>query len=341
MNELDIRDAVDKLLLKAENELETIFSRALRDVLNELSDLYTRHAVRGIEPSWTSLNRFNRVHSMLNRVVEDMTEEYQEVVRVIHAMSENVYLETYMKTHYLFQVYTNDYYGFTIPTTEVLLAAISNPIELLTLPKVMEEYRNKIVRDLQLIIEQGLRQGRGYSDIAYEIERQLGFSKNKARTVARTEAGRVQSVASELTYMEAEQKIKGARVEKTWLATLDHRVRAAHRVLDAQVADREGNFHYRGLKAKGPHLWGKPELDINCRCTVIAKVNGQLPQVRRGRNYKDQTYQKKLQARIDKLMDKEGMTYAQAFRAADKQIKPPSEAVPFLTYKEWFTQQSS
>lgn len=341
MNELDIREAVDKLIQNAENELETIFSRALRDVLNEFSDLYTRHAVRGMEPSWTSLNRFNRVHSMLNRIVEDMTGEYQEIVRVIHTMSENVYLETYMKTHYLFQVYTNDYYGFTIPTTEVLLAAISNPIELLTLPKVMEEHRNKIVRDLQLIIEQGLRQGRGYSDIAYEIERQLGFSKNKARTVARTEAGRVQSVASELTYMEAEEKIKGALVEKTWCSSLDHRVRAAHRKLDSQVADKEGYFHYRSLKSKAPRLWGVADMDINCRCTVIAKVNGQLPQVRRGRNYKDEMYQKKLQARIDKLMDKEGMTYAQAFRAADKQIKPPSEVVPFLTYKQWFEQQST
>lgn len=341
MNELDIRDAVDKLLLKAENELETIFSRALRDILNELSDLYTRHAVRGIEQSYTSLNRYNRVHSMLKRITETMNKEYQEVVQVIHTMSENVYMETFLKTHYLLQVYQQEYYGFTIPTTEVLLAAIANPIELLTLPKVMEEHRNKIVRDLQLLIEQGLRHGRGYSDIAYEIERQLGFSKNKARTVARTEAGRVRSVASELVYMEAEEKIKGARVEKVWLATLDHRVRSAHRVLDSQVADKEGYFHYRGLKAKGPHMWFNAEMDINCRCSTIAKVNGMLPQVRRSRNYKNENYQNKLQARIDKLMDKEGMTYAQAFRAADKQIKPPSEVVPFLTYKQWFAQQSS
>lgn len=344
MNELDIREAVDRLMQQAESELEVIFSRALDDVLKELLALYNRHHNKNIPPSYTSLNRYNRVHSMLNRIVEDMTSEYQEVVRVIHTMSENVYLETYMKTHYLFQVYMNDYYGFTIPTTEVLLAAISNPIELLTLPKVMEEHRNKIVRDLQLIIEQGLRQGRGYSDIAYEIERQLGFSKNKARTVARTEAGRVQSVASELTYMEAEQKIKGARVEKTWLATLDHRTRMSHRKLDGDSTNSDGYFVYRKNRAKAPLLWEGPDaaaLSINCRCTVIAKVNGQLPQVRRGRNYKDETYQKKLQSRIDKLMDKEGMTYAQAFRAADKQIKPPSEVVPFMTYKEWFAQQSS
>lgn len=341
MNELDIRDAVDKLLAKAENELDTIFSRALRDILAELSDLYTRHAVRGIGPSYTSLNRYNRVHSMLKRITETMNEEYQEVTRAIHIMSENVYMETFLKTHYLLQVYQQEYYGFTIPTTEVLLAAIANPIELLTLPKVMEVHRNQIVRNLQLIIEQGLRQGRGYSDIAYEIERQLGFSKNKARTVARTEAGRVRAVASELVYMEAGEKFKNARVNKTWCSSLDHRVRAAHRVLDAQTADSEGNFHYRGLKAKGPHLWGVAEMDINCRCTVIAKVNGQLPAVRRGRNYRDKAYQDRLQERIDQLMDKEGMTYAQAFRAADKQITAPSEVVPYLTYKQWFAQQSS
>ena len=343
MNELDIREAVDKLIRNAENELETIFSRALRDVLNELSDLYTRHAVRGIEPSWTSLNRYNRVHSMLNRIVEDMTEEYQEVVRVIHTMSENVYLETYMKTHYLFQVYMNDYYGFTIPTTEVLLAAISNPIELLTLPKVMEEHRNKIVRDLQLIIEQGLRQGRGYSDLAYEIERQLGFSKNKARTVARTEAGRVQSVASELTYMEAERKIKGARVEKIWLATLDHRTRLSHRRLDGNSTNVDGYFVYGKNRAKAPLLWegpDAPQLSINCRCVTISKINGQLPMIRRGKDLSNPEYQRKVAARIDKLME-QGDTYAKALRQALKEINPPSKTYNYMTYDEWFKMQSS
>src|SRR5690606_32109302 len=129
--------------------------------------------------------------------------------------------------------------------------------------------------------------------------------------------------------------------EKTWISSLDQRVRSSHRILDSQIAAKEGYFHYRGLKAKAPRLWNRADMDVNCRCSTIAKVNGQLPQVRRGRNYKDESYQNKLQARIDKLMDKEGMTYAQAFRAADKQIKPPSEVVPFMTYKEWFAKQAS
>lgn len=342
MNELDIRDAVDKLLAKAENELDTIFSRALRDILAELSDLYTRHAVRGIEPSFTSLNRYNRVHSMLKRITETMNEEYQEVTRAIHKMSENVYMETFLKTHYLLQVYQQEYYGFTIPTTEVLLAAIANPIELLTLPKVMEVHRNQIVRDLQLIIEQGLRHGRGYSDIAYEIERQLGFSKNKARTVARTEAGRVRAVASELVYMEAGEKFKNARVEKIWCATLDHRTRFSHRRLDFKKANKDGYFIYGANRTTMPLLWEGPqskELSINCRCTVISKINGKIPILRRGKDTTDPKYQAKVDATIDKLMA-EGDTYAKALRQALKEVNPPSKTFEYISYNEWFKRQT-
>ena len=343
MNELDIREAVDRLVQQAESELEIIFSRALDDVLKELLALYNRHHNRNISPSYTSLNRYNRVHSMLKRITETMNEEYQEVTRAIHLMSENVYMETFLKTHYLLQVYQQEYYGFTIPTTEVLLAAIANPIELLTLPKVMEVHRNQIVRDLQLIIEQGLRHGRGYSDIAYEIERQLGFSKNKARTVARTEAGRVRAVASELVYMEAGEKFKNARVEKIWLATLDHRTRLSHRRLDGKSTNSEGYFIYGKNRTKAPHLWEGPDaakLSINCRCGVISKVNGQLPMIRRGKDLSDPTYQNKVNEMVDKLME-QGDTYAKALRQALKEVNPPSKTYDYMTYDEWFKMQSS
>lgn len=339
MNELDIKNSVDKLVLNAENELETIFSRMLQEILRELDDLYRKHKRLGVEPSYTSLNRYNRVHAMMKRISDTMTSEYQEIVRVINEMEQNVYLETYLKTTYLFQVFQGEPMGFTIPTNEMLLAAIVNPIEALTLTKTLEVHRNAIVRQLQLIIQQGLVRGQGYSDIAYEIERNLGFSKNKARTVARTEAARVQSVASELTY---EENSKTARIEKVWLSSLDLRVRIAHRDLDGEVADEDGYFHYKGMKSKAPLLWNVPSMDINCRCVMIAKVNGMLPAVRRGRDYTNKRYQERLNKRIAELLlvkDVEGnkeYTLAQAYNKAFKEIQPPSVKVDYITFDDWY-----
>lgn len=333
MNELDIHKAVDKLLEQAESELEIIFSRALRDILRELESLYRKHGEFDHEPTYTSLNRYNRVHSMLQRISEEMTKEYQAVVLAIQQMSANTYMETYLKQAYLFEVFTSIDMGFMIPPTEVLLAAIVNPIEQLTLPVVLEVHRNEIVRKLNLTIEQGLRHGLGYFEIAANIERDLNFSKNKARTVARTEAGRVQSVANEMALEEAAQY---AMFEKIWLSALDHKVRNAHRVLDGQSADKDGYFHSKGYKAKHPHGFGVAELDINCRCKTITKINGMLPSVRRARNYADKTYQKRLSDEINRLMNEEELTFAQAFYRADKRIQPPNVEVPFMTFNKWY-----
>lgn len=76
-------------------------------------------------------------------------------------------------------------------------------------------------------------------------------------------------------------------------------------------------------------------MDIQCRCHTIYMVNGKLPEYWRGRDYMDDTYQKKLTTRIDAYMSDLGLTYRQAFNKAYKQIKPPSVVIPIVSYEGW------
>ncbi|MFJ7681146.1 phage minor head protein [Peribacillus butanolivorans] len=64
----------------------------------------------------------------------------------------------------------------------------------------------------------------------------------KAKRVARTEAGRVQSISRMDSAAHAQ---KYAKLTKTWNATLDSEVRSSHRILDDQEADKEGFFHFK------------------------------------------------------------------------------------------------
>ena len=173
--------------------------------------------------------------------------------------------------------------------------------------------------------------GEGYLKMAKRIENAVNFSKKKARNVARTEGGRALSLSDEKIY---EQASKHANIIKVWLSALDTQVRLAHRELDGQKADNEGYFYHEGMKSKGPHQWHVAKMDINCRCVVIYLVNEMLPELRRGRDYRDANYQQKLADRIDKYME-QGLTYAKALKNAQKEVKPPNVVVPFQTYEEW------
>lgn len=332
MNSLEIREHINKLVRESETKLEEVYARMLREILNEIMKMYAKHERKG-ELSYTDLNKYNRLHNIFERITTTLSEEYKVVVREIRALQQTVYLETYLREAYLTEVFASIDMGFQIPSVNVINEMIQNPIEKLRLPKTMQKHRAQIIDDLQTIISQGLIRGSSSWDIAKEIEDKLGFFEKKARAVARTEAGRAQSIASEKVY---EQASKFATLQKVWASALDFRVRIAHRKLDGQRADEEGYFHYQGVKAKGPHMWMRANMDINCRCVVLTLVNGMLPQVRRGRDYRDKNYQERFQAAIEKYMEKDELTLAQAINKANKHVLPPNKTFKgYISFNNW------
>jgi uncharacterized protein YoaH (UPF0181 family) len=333
MNQLDIEEALGKALAKTESDLEKVFNKRLKTILFQVSEMFRKYEKNG-ELSFTQLNLYNRYQKEMKLINELLTDHYREIVTAMQEQMEYQYVGKYLMTAYLIDMAVTDGtdMGFTIPSTGVIKAALLNPIEFLGLPKVMEQHRNEVARKINIEIAQGLIAGEGYATIAKRLEKQMGFSSKKARLVARTEAGRSRSIASEKVIAQAS---KHAKLEKVWCSMLDMRVRSSHRVLDSKEADKDGYFHYKQHKAKAPRLFGVAELDINCRCVVLMKVNGKLPENRRERDYMDDKYQQKLADRIDKLMADEGLTYIQALKRAQKEIQAPSRVIPYISYSEW------
>lgn len=328
-NQLDIIERIDELIAQSESDVDKLMAKRLQEILNTLNTMYTKFVVKD-ETSYTDLNKYNRLSKELERIAEQLNQDYKAIVKMIEVSNERIYVEEILMTAYLFEVYQSTEMGFNLPTSETIAATLTNPVEFLTLPKVFEQHRNELIRKLNIEISSSLMQGEGYWKMASRIEKTFGFSQNKARTVARTEGGRARSIANE----EVTAIInKHADTSKKWLSTLDDRTRHTHRKLDGQVA-KDGYFHFKAMKSKGPHLWGVASMDINCRCVTMLIVNGQIPELRRGRDYRDSEYQSKLAKRIDSYME-DGYTYAQAYKKARKEVMPPNAVVDYVTYEDW------
>lgn len=97
---------------------------------------------------------------------------------------------------------------------------------------------------------------------------------SRARTIVRTEAGRVQEQAN----FDAANKAKaaGADVVKQWSAVLDGKTRDTHRELDHQIREMDKPFEAHGKKAMYPHDFGDPAEDCNCRCTLLTRARAAL-----------------------------------------------------------------
>ncbi|MFT8362915.1 MAG: phage minor head protein [Sporolactobacillus sp.] len=332
MNQQDIDKYLDNLISTAEKNIDRTFAATLKDILGEIARMYEKYADNSGELTWTDMNKFNRLQQEMALISGAISNQYADVLKQLQSLTQTVYLEDFMRTSYLYEMTAKTAMGVSAPSLETIQKAILNPIDKLTLPALMESHRTDIINRLHIAISQSLMAGESYATMARRIRQTVDFSQAKARNVARTEAGRAQAQAR---LDSAEQASKYADMKKVWLSTLDLRTRPDHRRLDGQEADDEGYFHIHEFKAKGPHLFGVAKEDCNCRCTVIMKVNGILPDTRSARNYTDADYQQRLADRMEQLMADEGLTTSEAEKQAKKEIVTPSKAISFQTYDEW------
>lgn len=274
-----IDEYLEKLLEQREKEIDRIYLDQLKAIREQIAEMYERYA-KGETLTYADMMKYNRLEKQLELIREELQKIYKEVGQVIFKSIEEQFLENYFRTAYLLEYEAQQKMGYGRSIPDVVEEVIQNPIAGLTLNEILEKNRQAITWRIRQEITQGLIAGESYQKMAQRIRSALGGDRSKALTVAWTEAGRAQILGRLEAIEQAEEYIE---VERVWDAALDRRTRPAHRVLDGQKADEEGYFHYRGMRAKGPHLWGVARMDIRCRCTVRVQIEGEQPSVRRAR----------------------------------------------------------
>lgn len=284
-NQNDIDNYIDKLVNQAEKEIEILFAKRLKEIKQIIANMYEKYDRDEPQVTWTEFNKYNRLNKELNRIGQMLSQDYKEVAKAIKQSQQNVYIEKYMMSLFLYEVASQTSMSFDIPTSQTIQTAIEQPIEFIKLVPTLQKHRDDTLKRIRTHITQGIMSGEGYSKIAKALRDDLGMSKAQSVRVARTETGRALSQAGLDSAMVA--KDNGLDMKKRWYATKDTRTRDTHRHLDGTSVDIEDNFHSSGCVGPAPKLFvgvASAKENINCRCKLLYYIDeDELPTTMRAR----------------------------------------------------------
>lgn len=273
-NQNDIDNYIDKLINQADKEIETLFAKRLKEIKQIIANMYEKYDRDEPQVTWTEFNKYNRLNKELNRIGQMLSQDYREVAKAIKQSQQNIYIEKYMMSLFLYEVASQTSMNFDIPTAQTIQTAIEQPIEFIKLVPTLQKHRDDTLKRIRMHITQGIMSGEGYSKIAKALRDDLGMSKAQSVRVARTETGRALSQAGLDSAMVA--KDNGLDMKKRWYATKDTRTRDTHRHLDGTSVDIEDNFHSSGCVGPAPKLFvgvASAKENINCRCKLLYYID--------------------------------------------------------------------
>lgn len=283
-NQNDIDNYINQLIKQAESELEILFSRRLKQIQQEIADMYEKYQTDDPHVTWTEFNKYNRLNKELIRIGEMLTEDYREVAKTIRQAQQNAYIEKFLMSLYLYEMASQTSMQFDVPTASVINKAIEQPIEFIKLVPTLQKYRDEVLKKIRIHITQGIMSGEGYSKIAKALRDDIGMTKAQSQRVARIEAGRAMSQAGlDSAKVAKDNGLTG--MKKRWLATKDNRTRDTHRHLDGKAIDIDDNFHSSGCIGQAPKLFvgvASAKENIGCRCKLLYYFDeDELPTVMR------------------------------------------------------------
>lgn len=193
------------------------------------------------------------------------------------------------------EVYANNYnYGTYQIEHDTLLDTSFTMYDKFTVERIMRDYPDLIPiqpkpdipkdklwskRKINEEITQGILQGDSIPDIAKRMQRVVGMNHRAAVRTARTATTAAENGGRVDSYKRA--KSMGIDLQQRWLATLDGRTRLSHRELDGETIQIPEGKKSKIKFSNGCRYPGDPEAPgeeiYNCRCTLIAVVEGVDP----------------------------------------------------------------
>lgn len=120
-------------------------------------------------------------------------------------------------------------------------------------------------------VTSSILQGKSIKHMADDLQKRITtMSRDSAIRTARTAVTGAQNAGRMDSYVAAEKM--GIKLKKEWLATLDSRTRHSHAMLDGEQVAQDKEFS-NGCRFPGDPQ-GPPWEIYNCRCTLVAAVDG-------------------------------------------------------------------
>ena len=257
---------------KAFQELRKTYTQALAD---------TKQMVKKLQEDVNILESSNlgdksilqsRIYQLnYQKAMEEQLTAIMDVVNSKNVTNVQTFLTKMYQDSYLGVNYNLQKSGIPIImpiNPSLIVKSINTPTNKLKFSETLYKRTDELKKAYKEEISRGIATGKGYKEIAKQLDAKTKIGFNNAFRIARTEGGRVSSEASMTAMRDA--RTKGADIVKQWLATLDMRTRDTHGRLDGQIREIDEPFKMDGYEAQCPHGFGYPEMDINCRCAVLS-----------------------------------------------------------------------
>lgn len=261
---LKLQDQLDQLVAKKEKGIIKDYKAALDELRNMMATTYAKYEVAGVL-LFSEMAKYNRAVKLDKEIQAVLKELGTRNAKNTRDIMKLVYTEGFDRTKNLVEI-ANDRKIQGIIKKEVLEQALENPVRGLKLSRTLEKNRVNVIYTIQQTVEQGLKNGEPYGQMAGRLKDSLENDVPKALRIVRTETHRVMEQAK----LDSLGKAQAAGIEivKAWVSSRDERVRSSHSSMDGVTVDYGEDFrnHLTGGRGPAPGMMGTAADDINCRC---------------------------------------------------------------------------
>lgn len=267
---LKLQEQLDKAIAKKEKGIISDYKAALDELRAMMGTAYAKYEVAGVL-MFSEMAKYNRAVKMdkeIQAILKDLGKKNAKNTRDIMKL---VYTESFDRTKNMVEIATDRKIPGIIKD-EVLKQALENPVHGLKLSRTLEKNRVNIIYTIQQTVEQGLKNGETYGQMAGRLKDSLENDVPKALRVVRTETHRVMEQAKLDSLSNAQAA--GLDIVKVWVSSRDERVRSSHTSMDGKIVDYGNDFENpeTGGKGPGPGMMGVAADDINCRCIFTIDI---------------------------------------------------------------------
>lgn len=264
---------IEKLLIASEKNV----SKELQQLYKELSDEITQEVIQ-LQKEIEADDKFSkklqkeRLEAIRNQIATKIEQRNNDQKHSIWSFLRFQGDTAFNALFYEFEMSENIPLAFSMLTDKQLNVIINTPVASRKLSTRLKGNATKMKKNLNSILARGFGKGLSTQKMARQIAEIGGATYKRSMNIARTEAGRVTGITTQQSQEKAAEA--GVELEKQWVSTLDGNTRHSHQELDGQLREVDDYFEINGKKALQPHMFGRPEEDINCRCRSISKIKG-------------------------------------------------------------------
>lgn len=257
-----------------EKELDKLDNKETIAMLKEIDDNYSSLDLPITEPKYNKngeLTNEKEVKKSLKLILPILLVLWEQNIAITTVKSIKIMTNTNL---YINSLKT----GLKVSKTSISVKEWNNIMDKLIkdrqkkikIKQVIRGNANRLNKQVQDTVLKMYKNGKNYKQTAKELQKQFGYNKNKAKSIAITEKNYYKSEAQ----LQAIDSIS-ENVKKIWVYTGKAKEpREEHLQANGQVADKKGYFHIGGLKTKAPQHFGRADQDINCHCVMrIEKIN--------------------------------------------------------------------